>query len=85
MTVVPLAANRVMVSPGVPVPLTAGLALLVMLSPNTPLSLAALTVSAATGAVGTRVSRVTLTCSGALALPAVSVAFTLRVLSPSLR
>ena len=84
-TITPLAANRVMVSPAVPVPLMAGLGLLVRLSPSTPLSLGALAVKAAVATAGAMVSKVTLNATGALVLPAGSVALTLRVLRPSLR
>ena len=84
-TVVPLAAYSVMVSPGVPVPLMAGLALLVMPSPSTPLSLLVMTVRVAVEMTGAVVSSVTLNATAALVLPATSVALTLKLLSPSLR
>ena len=54
ITVVPSGAYKVMVSPGVPVPLIAGLALLVIESVlKLPVSFAALCVRLATGAAGT--------------------------------
>ena len=72
-------------SPTVPVPLMAGLALLVMLSPVVPLSLGALAVKAAVVTVGAVVSSVMFTAVAGLVLPAKSVALTLRVLAPSAR
>ena len=85
-TVTPSKANNVMVSPGVPIPLMAGLVLLVWLSPSTPLS--PLALKAATGAVGAVVSITALSLAlVAPTLPAtsVSVALTVRVLpSPGL-
>ena len=86
-TVVPLVASKVMVSPGVPVPLMAGLALLVMPSPNTPLSLLVFTASAAVKllARGAMVSSVTATGTGALMLPTASVTLTLKMFRPWLR
>ena len=85
--VVPFAANRLMVLPGVPVPLMAGLALLVMPSPSTPLSLLTLTASLALKLLAARglVLRMTLTDTAALVLPATSVELTLRELRPSTR
>ena len=84
-TVVPLLAYRVMVSPALPVPLMAGLALLVRASPSTPLSLGALAVKAAVGEAGVLVSSVTVTVVAKLLLPAGSVALTLRAFEPSTR
>ena len=84
-TVVPSAANKVMVSPGVPVPLMAGLSLLVMPSPSTPLSLPVFTANAAVKlpANGAVVSSVTATGTGALMLPTESVTLTFNALRPS--
>ena len=57
ITVVPSGAYKVMVSPGVPVPLIAGLALLVIESVlKLPVSFAALCVRLATGAAGADVA-----------------------------
>ena len=87
-TVEPLAAYSVMVSPTVPVPLMAGLALLVMLSPRVPVSPSVVVVKTALGAAGAVLS--TLALSLALIAPrfpatSVNVALTVRVLpSPGL-
>ena len=80
-TVVPAAFWMVMVSPGVPVPLSVGVVSLVLLSPRLPVSL--LLSKAAAGAAGAVVSMVTLRVPGALVLPCRSVAVTLRLVVPS--
>ena len=85
-TVLPSAEYRVIVSPGVPVPFRAGLALLVRPSPNTPLSLTALAVKAPVGAPGTVVSSVKSpsAVSGLIVtLPATSVVTVVTSIAPS--
>jgi len=78
----PLAALRVMVSPGVaPAPLRVGVVSVVVLSPKVPLSLTL--ASAAAGAAGAVVSMVTGTVVAGPVLPAGSVALTCRFCRPS--
>ena len=84
-TVVPSGAYKVMVSPGVPVPIMAGLALLVKLSVLlVPVSFVASWVSVAVKPVGAVVSR-TLIATVSLSLkgvPALSVESTVKVSLP---
>ena len=82
---VPLAANSVMVSPGLPVPLMAGLGLLVMASPMVPVSLGVPGVRPAVATAGAVVSSLTTTASAAPTLPAGSVALMLKAFRPSLK
>ena len=81
-TVVPFGAYRVMVSPAVPLPVIAGLGLVVIESFMLPVSLVASCVSVAVRPVGAMVSSVTGTVAGALTLPAKSVSLTIKLLRP---
>ena len=78
--VLPAASWMVMVSPGVPVPLSVGVVSAVVLSPLMPVSLVASSVPA--GAAGARLSMVTGSGVGALVLPAGSVAVMARLFRP---
>ena len=79
-TVVPFGAYKVMVSPGVPVPVMAGLSFLVIESLTLPVSLIASCVSVAVRLVGALVSITAISLAVGPTLPATSVTLAVTVI-----